>query len=845
MQCSSQVYAHGCASLDLPLENGPTLPTDALVCAFPGVFEGSSFFLALSFDMSCIPRFALLASDRKEVKGAVNEGVSASLSGPVDGSGALEATANEEVREPVSRPVNGAVRNSVSSLFKARPNVTRWMTVEVGDVVIGDSDPAASLLGWGSETERAAAIVEEERTTQNRREAMAGEGENRVKPGSVGAGFGNLWRGRSTASRGALKGKESSASGDPLALLKEWPDTDEMDADWTNGPTGFGGLGDTSAAGGSEPPPLKGGVPLKAGAVGVKHEPIVNGPGEKRTLDKRFERSVTMDMVEGLLEMLEDPPGDPFEATKAEVGDRGLEVWDVTTRGGEMGPPKGLVQKTGEEVGPGAAGGIGRKRQRESGTEEVENGLLDFETGGRPADSDMLQGADNIESDEPAAKKQRIESDGDQVVGLDDGQSLTLGTGPSNGGSGLGLKGGVLQGIGSGNQMESAHEAQDQEMGEARMPDGESDRLEGASGTLTDLVPNSTPEATQPASILETEAEQVEPTQEKTANPETLEPAQINTSEERCRLAVGRRFSSLLAAANEGKAPLGIYRAAFYRALEHCRLCIKHDVIIRQLTSAGIAHTEEVGLRRPSTDLKIKVPGLEGGDDVAPPWPPARVLLGGPGVPGVTVLLKDTYFKSLAGLASKSGAGTTNSALENASTEGGPQGVERTTDRKANSFAKEEASKAWLSSEDVHLLPSPSEDSHMQCTQAGLQIRVKRITPAFASELAEDLKRVWLARAFVLHLAEALGVLPGGDAGSDELERLAKKEAPWSKFTITGVGLMDVELSFEGFRTVLVSVTWPRGFQGAKVALLPQGLERLEKVRNIDPSFLSNSATFW
>jgi hypothetical protein len=840
------VYAHGCASLNLPLENGPTLPTDALVCAFPGVFKGSSFFLALSFDISCIPRFTLLASDKNKVKGAVNEGVSASLSGLgsglvrgiADGTAALEAMVSEEVKEPASEPVDGTVRDSVSSLFEARPNVTRWMTVEVGDVVIGDSDPAASLLGWGSEVEKAAAVVEEERVTQNRREAMTREGENRVQPGSVGAGFGNLWREQSTVSGGGLKGKEKSASEDPLALLKEWPDTDEMDADWTNGPTGFGGLGDPSAAGGSVPPPLEGSVPLKAVAVGGKHEPSVNGPGVKRTLDKKFERSVTMDMVEGLLEMLEDPPGDPFQATKAEVGDEGLEVWDVTTRGGEMGPPKGFVRKTGEEGGGDATGGVGSKRQRESGTEEVENGLLDFERGGRPADSDMLEGAANIQSDEPAAKKRRVETDGGQVVGFDEGQSVTSGAGPSNGGSGLGLSGGVLQDIGSRDQMQSPHEAQDQEMGEARMPDGESNHLEGASGTLTDLVPNNAPETMQPAFLPETEPEQVEPTQEKTANPQSLELAQPISSGEQCRLAVGRRFSSLLAAANEGKAPLGIYRAAFYRALEHCRLCIKHDVITRQLTSAGVAHTEEVGLRRPSTDLRIKVPGLEGGDDVAPPWPPARVLLGGPGVPGVTVLLEDTYCKSLAGLASKSEAGTTNSGLENASSEGGPQGVEKTVVEKANSFAKEEASQGWLSSEDVHFLPSPSEDAHMQCTQAGLQIRVKRITPAFATELAEDLKRVWIARAFVLHLAEALGVLPGGDAGSDELERLAKKEASWSKFTITGVSLTDVELSFEGFRTVLVSVTWPRGSEGAKVALLPQGLERLEKVRNIDFFFL-------
>lgn len=748
-----------------------------------------------------------------------------------------------------------AVSRAVRGSFAVRPRVTKWLKVAVGERVIEDGDSEALLLGWGSESERAA-LTEQEESLRRRVAMERAEADTQVKTGLRTVSLGAGWKEQSTGS--LLAGKSKERSEDPLGLLKDWPDSVDMDAEWNEAPEGLGGPSDppvSTTLGGSasqeEKPPESGTASTEA-ASGV-NTGSVNVPSVKASGGPRFQRSLTMDMVEGLLDMLgeggeeaktekdklpggSDMLGAGGGETKIETADlaagaEGLEVWEGTT-GGEDTDAVGNGEGGSETV---AGGGL--KRPRESSMDiDIEAAFLGL------AGADGLTGlagpegsaeGNGNESEEPSAKRQKVDPEPGQAKGSEAGQAL----------------------IGVQTNGETGPEAPDQKMQEADSLAETSIDVENATGALRDPILDFDPATAPKAEPLEGDAEidtemHASPRHPTTLNhvPETLrQDSQSPKVEDTCRLAVGRGFSSLLAAANQGRAPSEVYRVALYRALSHCSLCIKHEVITRQMTSAGVAFSEEVGLRRPSYDLRAKIPGLDGGDDVAPSWPLIKVLLGGPEVPGVATRVNDGYLKALAGLEKRSTAGSAlrdGSGVEDASVDGEKQDKGKTVPAGGAGEGDKESAEGppnrdWLSRGDIHFLESAPEDAHIRCDSRGLEIRVKCLTPGFATDLVRDLKRVWLARAFVLHLAEALGVLSGVDAGGDELEVLAGKRGvseSWGEVTITGVGLTDVEVRFESFRTVLMSVTWPRTSEGAKVSLLPQALETLEHVSNFPVS---------
>lgn len=59
----------------------------------------------------------------------------------------------------------------------------------------------------------------------------------------------------------------------------------------------------------------------------------------------------------------------------------------------------------------------------------------------------------------------------------------------------------------------------------------------------------------------------------------------------------GYSYGSLIAEANKGNAPSGIYIAALLHVVRHCSLCIKHARLTNQMDALDISYVEEVGLR--------------------------------------------------------------------------------------------------------------------------------------------------------------------------------------------------------------------------------------------------------
>ncbi|KAL3699109.1 hypothetical protein R1sor_017131 [Riccia sorocarpa] len=281
---------------------------------------------------------------------------------------------------------------------------------------------------------------------------------------------------------------------------------------------------------------------------------------------------------------------------------------------------------------------------------------------------------------------------------------------------------------------------------------------------------------------------------------------------------VGQPYSSMVAAANQGKAPMGSYTAVLLQVVRRCWLCIKHARLTRQMDALGIPHVEEVGLRKPSSNLRFRLPSKDVNRAVrkydSAGWQQICLCLGKPGSDGWEVEVQDTHFKALWEL-----------QMQKTSATWGP---------------------------GVQFATLPEEDSHFSCTQKGLVMRYSSVEDDSVKKLVADLERLWSARMFAVGIRTLLEekveskewsqdnkaeadaekeYRNNGKGRSLVGERTEGGEKKWEvmrrAFRVEAVGLTSIWFTYMGSLPGVMArfvVEWEAGNRGCTVHVSPEQL---------------------
>ncbi|KAL2609720.1 hypothetical protein R1flu_028293 [Riccia fluitans] len=281
---------------------------------------------------------------------------------------------------------------------------------------------------------------------------------------------------------------------------------------------------------------------------------------------------------------------------------------------------------------------------------------------------------------------------------------------------------------------------------------------------------------------------------------------------------VGQPYSSIVAAANQGKAPMGSYTAVLLQVVRRCWLCIKHSRLTRQMDALNIPFVEEVGLRKPSSNLRFRLPSRDANRDAkkydSAGWQQICLCLGKPGTDGWEVEVQDTHFRALWELQMQKSSSST----------WGP---------------------------GVQFATLPEEDYHFSCTQKGLVIRYSSVEDDSVRKLVADMERLWSARMFAVGIRTLLEEKVEGKEwsqgkaeadqeresrsygkGSPSVgERLEGGEKKWEvmrrAFRVEAVGLTSIWFTYIGSLPGVMArfvVEWEAGKRGCTVHVSPEQL---------------------
>ncbi|BBN19751.1 mediator of RNA polymerase II transcription subunit 14 [Marchantia polymorpha subsp. ruderalis] len=280
---------------------------------------------------------------------------------------------------------------------------------------------------------------------------------------------------------------------------------------------------------------------------------------------------------------------------------------------------------------------------------------------------------------------------------------------------------------------------------------------------------------------------------------------------------VGQPYSTIVVAANQGKAPMGSYTAVLLQVVRRCWLCIKHARLTRQMDALNIPYVEEVGLRKPSSNLRFRLPSREANRDSkkydSAGWQQICLCLGKPGSDGWEVEVQDAHFKALWEL-----------QLQKPS--------------------------SWGSG--VQFATLPEEDSHISCTQKGLVLRYSAVEDDSVKKLVADLERLWSARMFAVGIRKLLeekveeraeGAQEKGEGEQDKGPRIHGRgrfsigerseggEKKWEvmrrAFRVEAVGLTSTWFTYVGSLPGVMArfvVEWEAGNRGCTVHVSPEQL---------------------
>ncbi|XP_052194039.1 mediator of RNA polymerase II transcription subunit 14 [Diospyros lotus] len=255
-------------------------------------------------------------------------------------------------------------------------------------------------------------------------------------------------------------------------------------------------------------------------------------------------------------------------------------------------------------------------------------------------------------------------------------------------------------------------------------------------------------------------------------------------------------YASLIAEANKGNAPSGIYVSALLHVVRHCSLCIKHARLTSQMDALDIPYVEEVGLRNASSNLWFRLPFAAGNT-----WKHICLRLGRPGSMHWDVKINDQHFRDL--------------------------------------WELQKGSKNTPWGSGVRIANTSDVDSHIRYDSEGVVLSYHSVDTDSIKKLVADIQRLSNARMFALGMRRLLGVRPDekleeGGPNSDGKVPTGVKGVPETAdkfseqmrraFRIEEVGLTSFWFSFGSAVLARFVVEWESGKEGCTMHVSPDQL---------------------
>lgn len=254
-------------------------------------------------------------------------------------------------------------------------------------------------------------------------------------------------------------------------------------------------------------------------------------------------------------------------------------------------------------------------------------------------------------------------------------------------------------------------------------------------------------------------------------------------------------YGDLVAEANKGNAPSGIYISALLHVVRHCSLSIKHAMLTSQMEALEIPYVEEVGLGNAFSNIWFRLPSARGDC-----WPHICLRLGRPGSMCWDVKINDQHFRDLWEL------------------------------QKGSSHTP------WGSG--VRIANSSDADSHIRYDSEGVVLIYQSVEADSIKKLVADIRRLSNARMFALGMRKLLGVktdekleegenaegkpvfaVKGTVDGVDKLSEQMRRA-----FRIEAVGLTSLWFSFGSGVLARFVVKWESGKEGCTMHVSPDQL---------------------
>lgn len=298
----------------------------------------------------------------------------------------------------------------------------------------------------------------------------------------------------------------------------------------------------------------------------------------------------------------------------------------------------------------------------------------------------------------------------------------------------------------------------------------------------------------------------------KTESVQSLLPLQAHSSNLQSRGSL--TYGDVLAERNNC-VPATIYASVLLHVIRHCSLCIKHAQLTAQMDSLAIPYVEEVGLRRPSSNLWLRLPFAQ--DDS---WNHICLRLGKAGSMSWDVRINDPHFRELWEL----NGGSTKTQW----------GV------------------------GIRIANSSEMDSHISFDSSGVVLTYNTVEADSVQKLVSDLRRLSNARSFALGMRRLIGVKfedklddnqltmevksqsvnKGNSDAADKLSEQMRKT-----FRIEAVGLMSLWFSYGTMPMVHIVVEWEIAKAGCTMHVSPDQLWPHTKVYLPFPIFFSRPIT--
>ncbi|GMI94529.1 ARABIDOPSIS MEDIATOR COMPONENTS 14, MEDIATOR COMPONENTS 14, STRUWWELPETER [Hibiscus trionum] len=255
-------------------------------------------------------------------------------------------------------------------------------------------------------------------------------------------------------------------------------------------------------------------------------------------------------------------------------------------------------------------------------------------------------------------------------------------------------------------------------------------------------------------------------------------------------------YSNLIAEANKGNAPSGIYVSALLHVVRHSSLCIKHAKLTSQMEELDIPYVEEVGLRNASLNIWFRLLCSQGDS-----WRHICLRLGRPGSMYWDVKINDQHFRDLWEL------------------------------------QKGSTSTPWGSG--IRIANTSHVDSHIRYDPDGVVLSYHSVESDSIKKLVADIRRLSNARTFSLGMWKLLGVRTEdkpeeGSANSDVKAPVVGKgaietadklsEQMRRSFRIEAVGLLSLWFCFGSGVLARFVVEWESGKEGCTMHVSPDQL---------------------